>query len=103
MSCKIQLKPCLRSGFRGLALFVHCCSLREVNLSYCGKLTDADVAPLSQLRLLENLNLRFCVGLTPEGLNSLSSLANLQTLDVTLCMVSPGEPRVCIKVWIGSG
>ncbi len=55
--------------------------LRELNLSYCKRLTDRGVALLAGLPSLRLLDLRYCVGINGTGLAGLDGLESLELGD----------------------
>merc|ERR1712118_233769 len=63
------------------------CSLRSLNVAYCGKLlTDESIKALAAgCTSLNSLNLRNCEKLTDEAIKALATLPELSTLRIFGC------------------
>lgn len=67
------------------ALPYRCKELRAVNLSWCGKLTDAAIQYLSACKKLRSLNLSMCVRLTDASAVLLMQCSQLQSINLYGC------------------
>ncbi|MEC7838930.1 MAG: hypothetical protein VX777_02700 [Chlamydiota bacterium] len=69
----------------GLAHLSQLHLLNSLDLSFCGSITDTGLEHLSNLTFLELLGLSDCSRITDEGLGHLSKLSLLKSLDLTFC------------------
>ena len=66
---------------QGMSKLPQLAKLEELDLSECAQLTDADIAPLGEMKNLKKLNL-WRVNISDEGIKPLQSLTNLQSLNL---------------------
>lgn len=58
-------------------------SLKELNLSYCGGISDESLRAIGDLRALESLDLTFCGDIGDTGLEHLRGLTSLKRLNLS--------------------